>query len=562
MFNPMAGMGNPSVRIGNLVLVQSGTYQEQHVRPFQMNVSTDVINQLHQVTRGGMNLGVSAVQDIAGSIVQPAAMTEGLVNICGDGWRSRRFRGFLRVHEQHPLIKDTSTQRIFFIYTDQCDVSYTDRLDPQMRVYFNSETVIAEQVKNTPMGLQKTAKVVSANQIVTPVDMMAGNNGLFSTAASHLIRPEDVFSIGHTQAIVQRLQDSGRFQGTINRMHDHRTMVGECGAYQYSHRQDTSPVRYVSNALGAFQHSVREADMLSDDNFGNAAANSKEHLYGEAQSYAANQNIHSNSFLAILKERAGYMERGYVTWGELCGLFPELVQQHGCAQWAMDNGQSMRKVNFAESSMHFHGADMTSIAAATLAQTIPSLMMDTFLRHVSFAVTNGDMPGTYRFEFHGEGIKSIMEGVDMRGYLIEFERRLATDALNTISMNNQMSFQLSMSSDLAGDSVIDISLNGEQVVRFVAPTFTDGLFTPVITRDAAKANKISNDMLYLVSEVVPNAPKHAAMLAMQNVGQNFPQQTQHEQFMVTPYQHPTMPAANYNPTIQQGTLNAISFEGL
>jgi hypothetical protein len=557
MYNAMSGMGNAQVRVGNLVLVQSGTYQEQHLRPFNMNVSNDAINQLQNVTRGGMNLGVSAVQDIAGTIVQPAAQTEGVIGICGDGWRSRRFRGFIRVHEEHPLMKGTATQRIFFIYTDQCDVTYTDRLDPQMRVYFNSETVIAESVKNTPMGLQKFAKVVSANQIVTPVDMMAGGNGLFSAASSHLIRPEDIFSIGQTTAICERLQNSGRFNGQINRMHDHRTMVGECGAYQYSHRQDTSPVRYVSNTLSAFQHSVREADMLGDDQYGNVAANSKEHLYGEAQAYAANQNIHTNSFLAILKERANYMERGFVTWGELCALFPELVQQHGCAQWAMDNGTSLRKVNFAESSNHFHGADSTSIAASTLAQTIPSLMMDTFLRHVSFAVTNGDLPGQYRFEFHGEAVKSIMEGVDMRPYLIEFERRLATDCLNTISFNNQMQFQLSMSSDLAGDSVIDISLNGESVVRFVAPTFTDGLFAPVITRDAAKASKIANDMLFLVSEVVPNAPKASALMAMQ---QGVPQ---HDPFMVTPYMHPTMPAAQYNPTqVQQGALNAISFEGL
>lgn len=557
MFNGMTGMGNPNVRIGNLVLVQSGTYQEQHMRPFQMNVSNDAINALHSATRGGMNLGVSAVQDIAGTIVQPTAMTEGAVGICGDGWQSRRFRGMVRVHEEHPIVKGTATQRIFFIYTDQCDASMGNLLDPRMRVYFNSETVIAESVKQTPMGLQKFAKVVSANQIVTPVDMMAGSNGLFSAASSHLIRPEDIFSIGQTGAIVERLQNSGRFNGQINRMHDHRTMVGECGAYQYSHRQDTSPVRYVSNTLSAFQHSVREADMLSDDQFGNVAANSKEHLYGEAQSYAANTNIHANSFLAILKERANYMERGFVTWGELCALFPELVQQHGCAQWSMDDGRSIRKVNFAEHSMHFHGADMTSIAASTLAQTIPSLMMDTFLRHVSFAVTNGDMPGQYRFEFHGEGVKSIMEGVDMRPYLVEFERRLATDCLNTISMNNQIPFQLSMSSDLAGDSVIDISLQGESIIRFVAPTFTDGLFAPIITRDAAKASKIANDMLFLVSEVVPNAPKAGALQAMaQGAGM-------HDQFMVTPYNHPVMPAAAYNPTpVQQGALNAISFEGL
>uniref|UniRef100_A0AB39CCX4 Uncharacterized protein n=1 Tax=Pseudomonas phage RVTF4 TaxID=3236931 RepID=A0AB39CCX4_9VIRU len=561
MYNVLAG--NSSVRIGNLVLVQSGTYQEQHVRPFNMAVTDAAINQLHNATRGGMNLGVSAVQEIAGSIVAPAAQTEGLVGI-KEGWTSRRFRGFVRVHEEHPMIKGTSTQRIFFIYTDQCDVSYGNLLDPNMRVYFNSETVITERLEQTPMGIQKVAKVQASNQIVTPVDMMAGANGLFSAPAAHLIRPEDIFSIGQTQAVIDRLQSTNRFNGTINRMHDHRTMVGECGAYQYSHRQDTSPVRYVSNSLSAFQHSVREADMLGSDGYGNNASDSREHLYGEAQAHAANQNIHSNSFLARLKEQANYMERGYVTWGDLCRIFPELVQQAGCAAWSMDNGQSIRKVNFAQDSMHFQGADNTSIAASLLAQAVPSLMMDCFLRHVSFAVTNGDHPGTYKLEFHGEGIKSIMEGIDMRPYLMEFERRLATDCLNNITYGNQIGFQISMASDLAGDSVINISLQGEQVVRWVAPTFTDSLFTPIVTRDGQKANKIANDMLYLVSAVVPNAPQMQSMqMLQQNQAPNggFPQQDMSAPYMVTPYLHPQAPVATIQP-VQQGAMNAISFEGL
>lgn len=567
MYNALAN--NSSVRIGNLILVQSGTYQEQHVRPFNMAVSDAAISQLHTATRGGQNLGVSAVQEIAGSIVAPAAMTEGVVGIADggshDGWAARRFRGFVRVHEEHPMMKGTGTQRIFFIYTDQCDVSYGNNLDPNMRVYFNSETVISERLENTAMGVQKVAKVMASNQIVTPLDMMGGQNGLFSQAASHLIRPEDIYSIGQTQAVIDRLQTTQRFNGTIARMHDHRTMVGECGAYQYSHRHDTSPVRYVSGALQAFSHSVRESDLLGQDAFGNQAADSKEHLYGEAQAHSANQNIHANTFLARLKERANYMERGYVTWGELCQIFPELVHQHGCAVWSMDNGQSIRRVNQVQDSMHFHGADNTSIAASLLAQAVPSLMMDNFIRHVSFAVTNGDMPGTYKLEFHGNAIKSIMEGIDMRPYLMEFERRLATDCLNNITYGNQINFQISMSSDLAGDSVIDISLQGEQPVRFVAPTFTDSLFTPVITRDAQKANKIANDMLYLVSAVVPNAPQMNAMINLQNPQpQNggFPmQQDPSMQYMVSSYQHPVTPIAQINP-VQQGAMNAVSFEGL
>ena len=67
-----------------------------------------------------------------------------------------------------------------------------------------------------------------------------------------------------------------------------------------------------------------------------------------------------------------------------------------------------------------------------------------------------------------------------------------------------MPFQISMSCDLAGDSVIDIQMAGDNSpVRYVIPTFTDSLFSPVITRDQTLPQTISSDLLYLVGEVIP-----------------------------------------------------------
>jgi hypothetical protein len=554
----MPGLGNANVRVDMFLLTQTGTYQEQQLRPFQVHVNESVIENLARATRGGANLGVSAVQSLAGEIVKPSAMTEGAVGIA-NGWNSRRFRGMLRVREEHPIYKGTTTQRIFFVYTDQCDASM-NYLDPNMRIYFNSETVITEAMKHTPMGMQKHAQIVSSNQIVTPLDMNAGANGYYSTAASHLVRPEDVFSIGQTLQTVNRLQQSGAFPGTVNRAYDYRTMVGECGAYQYSHRQDTSPTRYVSNSLNAFQHSVKEAAMAAEG-FDDTASN-MELLLGEAQAHVQNDDIHKNTFLAILKERCGYMERGFITLSDLNREFPDTLRYGEVTKYSMDNGQSIRKVNYAEQSCHFKGADPTSIAASMLAQTIPSIMMDNYLRLVTIAVTNGNMPGTYAFQISGEGTKLVMEGIDARPYLLEFERRLGTDCLNALTHNNGIPFQISLTSDLAGDSVIDISLGGEAPTRFVAPTFSDGLFSPVITRDGAKANKISTDMIWLVQNVIPNNFNSGSNTTVQGGSLSSAAPQQHNQYMVQPYQHPVASAAPYNPQYAQGDVNAIPFEGL
>jgi hypothetical protein len=555
-------MSNSSVRIEKVILVESGTYQEQAIRPFVVDTNQAVLSQLHDATRGGMNLGVSAVQDIASQIISPSAVTEGVAAI-KEGWTSRRFRGMMRVREEHPVMRGTSTQRIFYLYTDHCGISnIAGAIDREMRVYFNAETVISETMQNTAHGLKRLAKVQSSNQIVTPIDMMVNQAGLFNSATAHLCRPADIFAHGQTEAICERLQASGRFNGQINRFHDHRTMAGECGAFQYSSREDTSPVRFVSNTLGAFQHATHEAAMLNDDNFGNSRHNNKEFLFSEAQAYTANASIHTNTFLARLKESAGYMTRGFVTWGDMLNLFPEL-NAPGVAEFSMSNGNEKRSLNHVHQSHHFMGADPTSIAVSTLTQTIPSLMMDTFLRSVSIAMTNStfNMGGgysPYAISINDNGTRSIMQGVEMRPYIQEFERRLVVDVLNAITFNGNRQFAISVFSDLAGDTVVDISLDGEPSIRYVAPTFTDGLFTPVITRDGERARKISNDMLYMVQEVVPNDMRNQAEInTLFDPNAYMGQQQAPQAPEYQKYEHPNMGI------VEAGTKsNAYDFSGL
>jgi hypothetical protein len=64
-------------------------------------------------------------------------------------------------------------------------------------------------------------------------------------------------------------------------------------------------------------------------------------------------------------------------------------------------------------------------------------------------------------------------------------------------------FQISLATDLAGDRVIDIAIGAEPVRRNIAPTYTDSLFTPIITQQHDHQEKIVNDLLYLVGEAIP-----------------------------------------------------------
>lgn len=555
MFNINSGatVGNSNVRFepNGFIAVETGTYQAQGLRPFKSNTNEAVVNALRQATQDGLNLGVAAVQEIASDVIVPQAMVEGEVMI-PHGFTSRRFRLLCRVNESHPFIQGTTTQRVFFGYSDHCDVALGGKhLPDDMRIYFNSETIIQESVVPTPHGPQTQARIIGSNQILSPVNMVEGHNGMFARPSNFLIRPEDNFNLMQTKAVAKNLQDNGLVDVKIDTSYDYRTMVGEGGSFKYSQRKDTSPVRYLSSSLGAYQHarseyndSMRDSDVL----LFNKGSDPTEVLLGEAANMCRNHAIQSNTFLGILREHAGFMEKGYVTWGRLKALFPELADPV-VTKFAMNDGSSQRKVSQSHHSQTFNGADNTAIAVSLLSQAIPSIMMDTFFRSVSFAVTNGQGPNEYLFEIFPNGTQSIIRNFDMRPYIQQLERRVKVDILNNISRGNQIPFRISCSSDLAGETVVDISLGSDPVERYVAPTFADSLFSPVITRNQELSNEIASGITWLVRSVIDGDSQRAPQIDLSKA--------------YTPYQHPVAPAAQYNPqAINTGAQNNVANLGL
>lgn len=496
---------NANVRVLSFILTQTGTYQDQHLRPFMARVEAHHIDTLSRTTNNGRSLNVSAVQDVAGEIVRPQAETEGVAGIA-EGWRSRRFRFMMVVEESIPFMPHDRTRRVFFGYTDHCDASI-NHLDPRMRIYFNSETVIKDFIRPTPNGPVHEARVVGSNQIVSPLDLSGQVQSAYhASPTTYLIRPEDVFSMGQTMEVVRNLESVGRIQGPIDMTYDSRAMVGRGGAYKYSARRDTSPTRYLSDTLNAYQHALKESEMMQDEDDHMDRAT----LYGTAQARAANHDIHSNTFIARLKDHAGFMERGFVTLSDLYQTFPE-TRTDQVTRYSLDDGRSIRRVSDASDSMSWDGSDHTTIGASLLAQVVPSVMMDNFFRVLSFSATNGMGLDQYVIDIHPDNSRAVVDGLVMRPYFEEFQRRLIVDALGSLSNRNQRSFAVSMICDLAGESIIDITLDGAPVVRYVAPTFSDSLFAPVITRNETLPKHISEELLYLVQEIVPGTAEQVVM---------------------------------------------------
>lgn len=534
-------------RIEQFLLVQTGTYQDPAIRPMSVNLSAAHENALAESTQGGKLINIDTVGQVAAQILKPTAQHEGLARI-QNGWQCRRFRFIMVVHEPDPFNPATFTRRIFYGYTDNDDASQ-NYLAPDMRIYFNSETVIAYTERPTPHGTVQEGNVQATCQILTPSDMERNQNASpFQRQSMMLLRPQDIFTYGASKGQGYILAEHPDLNFNANDVYtfDGESMVGGCGSHKYNHRRYNSPARYLNAVLGSYSHALKESELESFT--GSAGQSGDAALYGERSNFFSHassnlnrQDIHSNTFFSLIRDAAGYMERGYVTFRDLCGVFPE-VSRPDVTDYSLDNGRSVSYVSAHGDAQHWNGSNNLTVAAQMVGQIAPSILMDNFVRRLVFTATNGHGPGNYNITYDLSQSRMMIENINPEPYLEEIRRRLAIDLLNPITNFNQISFTITGAVDLIRDADITIRLENNEHYRFISPVYTDSLFNPVMTQSHEHYRNYHNDMIHLATRTVEGNGNHSGVSHMQA---------------------PTAPAApmNYNHGQQPTTEQGIGFNG-
>lgn len=501
---------NMNVNVVEFGLIQTGTYQEQYYRPFVVNNTAENINSLRETTHDGNVINLSDLERISSEIIQPKSTTDGLAHV-PHGWEFRRFCFIMRVIEEGKINTGTTTERIFYGYTDHSDASF-NHLDPKMRIYFNSELTVNTIMRPAPNGMMiPMSRVMSASQIVQPSDMMGINSGYGQGGNQvFLLRPEDTFYHAHNSAVVDALQSSNVINGKVSEIFDDRHVSAQGGHYRLNRRQDNSASRYMKRTLDGYGKAVKETMMLNDGIIDNDL------LYTNAANEVRTQNIATIDFFNILKRECGYLEQGYVTYGDLCSVFPGLDP---LTQVTMDDGRSIRQMGSSNESEVWNGGESWDIAVSMLAQVIPSIMMENYIRQIDFTVNPGNGYGEYIIDVDKSRVRLVSDNLpesEQIKRIQEFKRRLTVDVLNSITKNNQIFCRIAMNTNIQAESVIMIDYDNQPTRRYVAPTFSDGLFTPVATLQFDHRKKICNDLTWMLSQSFENSVNTASLGYEQN----------------------------------------------
>ena len=475
-----------NMTVQRLMFFEMGSYHALALRPYQTHTDAQSIGIFNDVTNGGTNLSTNAVAQGCDGLVRPSAQAAGMANIAG-GWDERRFVFLMHVSFEKMGV---TIYQVLSGYTDRFDLSLNGTLSPDMMLHFNNSVEIRQSAILGANGRQMQMSVRDASHILT--DSVGGVNqngypggwgaGTQSLNYSCSMRPMDIF---HRSGVPSVLHESSYTNNAVD------GRVSFLQGPKKSRRSNSSAPVYLSRLLTAQQTAERNSlDAMDDD----------QTIHNAAAGQVIEQSMMDDGFISTLDNHSQIMSTAAISYGELCSFNPHV---DGITQVIKRKaGAPMRH---GRDSNHWNGANNETLIATILSHSVPALMLDLMLLGVEFTATNSTIDSDYAVAV--TGANSFAEGIDLQPYVTRFIDRLKFEILSDISRRNRISFGIHMRCDVAADTTIDITLDGN-TERFTMPSFCDALATPVFTTQRTDLDNVANDIMSISNNLEATAAMH------------------------------------------------------
>jgi hypothetical protein len=470
MFQQPNQFRNPvNLRVGRLLLQETGTYNEMQHRPFVTNLNGDSLSTLANIVDNkipGLSLQSAAIAPIANSIIAPSAWGQGAIGI-QNGWSEKRIRFMLEVVADYNL----GGSNIYYIqgYTDYPGVSMSGAIDPNMTFIINSVTAVTVMQRQTHYGVEDVFRVKDNYQVL-------GSNswsGAYSPGNTTVMRPTDVFTSMQTNA---RL-------GAENLL-DTRLML--TATPMKSRRENVLASSYITNVINGYDSAVREVN----------ASNTEEEVTARARFALREDDVGNNPFIKFISDLRGIGLVKNFKFGDLVTLDQNAPQVTNFM--AMSSNPILNKVHSTGSTEHWNGSNRETLVATILGNSVPALMMELLISKIMFRSTNHDFTGKMNTVIMDA--KSLAN-MDISENCINFIRRLEQEVIMDFTFNNDSTYSLEMTVDMFGETWVGLSLDGGPRIDYVIPSFCDSIITPVTTTNQDNFNQLVGDFGAIVNSV-------------------------------------------------------------
>lgn len=468
-----------TMQVARLIMQETGTYNQQYLRPYNTTMDARMLNEItdRALESGSSKFTANSFQGLAGNFIQQQANPEASINIT-NGWNERRIRFMLH------LVCNYQTGGLINMYvlgyTDFMGISASHHIAPDMRFYVNTVMTTRTNTIRTPFGIQEMENVIDANHVLADMSWQ----DMRQPGTKRLIRPQDIYNTMELSHVPMDYNGYDQNGGTA----DMRTVLRSQAVM--SQRGNNSPSVYAARVMDGFM----SASKLSQ--FGQ----SDPEIYQEATKLVAEAPTQQNAFFAAVSAAAGGIPVGNsFTYRDLLGIDGNTDNQ---TKFNVLGPTEMATVHAAGQTSQWGGADQVTVAASTISQAVPALMMDLMLTRIAIKSTNHQLGGQMATTIlDGQGFSKA----DLTPNFNIFMNRLHTEILANLTYNNQESYMLEMVADLLGESRIRLSMGNSPLIDFVTPSFCDALLVPVVTTDAGRLTSITNDFNVLVDNIRENS---------------------------------------------------------
>lgn len=454
--------GTKQITVEHLFIQETGTYNQQYHRPIQSvmdDVSLNELRNLAATSNGKFN--ANALAKMSTPIIAQGS-PESIIQIA-NGWETRRLRFVLKLS----IMDQMDNVRYCFVsgYTDKSDLSMGGLIDPNSIFYINNISygrVITRRSANGSFGY---VRMDSSDQLLSNASYGGlGTSGIYS------LRPETVFN---TMESYQYSQFDSSFRDT-------RGIVNK--QPMFSSRENQNGVNYLERILNTYV----EQNALDQNGEINRVLDS-------SSSAIADRKFTNDPFISALMSVRRNQHRFYdlssnnsFTLSELEAIDPMVARKLTLVPLV---GNQLHNVGSTE---NWADTSLTTSAASSLAQGLPGYMSMFSFTTFRFSATNMVFGTDHVVTI--EQVGGANNQLDQSANLQAMVSLLKNQLLTTLSFNNTMSYEMTVSCDLYGETWITLSLNSEPPRVYCFPTFGDSLLSSMYTNNIALLNTTASDL--------------------------------------------------------------------
>lgn len=489
---PQTSHGMQTITIRKAYLTMTRRYNNQWRRNYELTATGQTYNSIADAVSQNGGLGLTN-EAISGLMADQATMGPSLFSYMGspeapvgieNGWDNQRFRFVLVVD----VFMNGKYRKTEFIsgYTDEpamtnMAMENSRSVSPNMLFVINNVTEATVNRHHTASGINEFSKISSTNAVIRNENWSLNNNGNL-----WVMRPEDVLGTIDKLPLLDGMAQASAL-GETPTFSDLDTTVS--GIPKMSARSSDMVTTYASRMInGMITSRIGDTDLMNEDGVG---------VGGFAATKMRDKVLSRGAFSYVMSSQIGAntSSTGTFTYGDLLRLDPTIDSRLTVFTKAYDDNPALY-VPDGNTVSDIADASEHCVAATMISNSIMSLMSQAGITLMVYEASN---------EFGEFSVVPAFDGMDTDGLLANrveaLKTRMQNEVLNIVTLNGNLSYNVSIIADVFNDVFVKLRLDGEER-HYVVPAFSSSHIAPLVTNDQTRLVDFARSMSELVDSCV------------------------------------------------------------